>query len=318
MKFAETVTFGASSLDRAEDLRRDPMALEALRGDARYCLIWQGKPLLNEARDGLAFVERATVDHLPTKEEVFLGRDEQGALFACNVSDLEVHGADAEDLGAFVDQSDQTHPDLPQGSAFVELRRSMTWLSRRDAELAAMGRAILEWHRSYRFCANCGAETTIAKAGFQRNCGSCGRQHFPRTDPVVIMLITHGSEVLVGRSPGWPEGMYSLLAGFIDPGETIEAAVRREVWEEAGVPVGEVRYLASQPWPFPSSLMLGCAGTALSREVNIDPDEIEDAIWVSREDMVEALAGRHPKLNPARKGAIARFLIEHWLSDTLD
>lgn len=318
MKTAETVTFGGSGLDRAEDLRRDPEALDALRGEARFVLFWRGKPLLNGARDALALVPLALADLAPTGTEVFLGRDAQGAIFARDVSDLDVLGTDAEDLGAFVDASDQTHPDLPQGSAFVELRRCMAWLSRRDAELAAMARAVLEWHRSHGFCANCGAPTHLGKAGFQRSCAACGRQHFPRTDPVVIMLITHGNDVLVGRSPGWPEGMYSLLAGFIDPGETLEAAVRREVWEEAGVRVGAVTYLASQPWPFPASLMLGCAGTALTREIAIDPDEIEDAIWVSREDMLHSLEGQHPTINPARKGAIARFLIENWLADTLD
>jgi NAD+ diphosphatase len=124
--------------------------------------------------------------------------------------------------------------------------------------------------------------------------------------------------VLVGRSPGWPEGMYSLLAGFVEPGETIEAAVRREVLEESGVQVGQVDYLSSQPWPFPSSLMFGCQGHATSNEITIDPEEIEDARWVTREEMLEAMAGRHAVLKPARKGAIARFLIDNWLADTLD
>jgi NAD+ diphosphatase len=132
------------------------------------------------------------------------------------------------------------------------------------------------------------------------------------------MLITHGNSVLVGRSPGWPEGMYSLLAGFVEPGETIEAAVRREVFEEAGVRVGPVTYLSSQPWPFPASLMFGCAGEALSTELTIDPEEIEDAMWVTREEIALAFTGNHPTLLPARKGAIAHFLLEAWLSDRLD
>lgn len=132
------------------------------------------------------------------------------------------------------------------------------------------------------------------------------------------MLITQGNSVLLGRSPHWPEKMYSLLAGFVEPGETIEAAVRRETFEEAGVQVGEVSYLASQPWPFPASLMIGCAGEAVSKDINIDPLEIEDARWVTREDMVEVLAERHDEISPVRKGAIARFLIEHWLADRLE
>ena len=122
----------------------------------------------------------------------------------------------------------------------------------------------------------------------------------------------------MGRSPGWPEGMYSLLAGFVEPGETIEAAVRRETFEEAGVEVGAVEYLSSQPWPFPASLMMGCHGHATSREITIDPSEIEDAKWMTREEMLETFAGNNPDMKPARKGAIAHFLLQHWLSDTLD
>ncbi|CAN0586768.1 unnamed protein product, partial [Ectocarpus sp. 12 AP-2014] len=151
-----------------------------------------------------------------------------------------------------------------------------------------------------------------------RLCPSCGAHHFPRTDPVVIMLVTHGSSVLMGRSPGWPEGMYSLLAGFVEPGETLEAAVRREVWEEAGVRVGAVDYLSSQPWPFPASLMMGCRGEALTRDITIDPVEIEDAMWVGKSEMMDAFAGVHPLIKPARKGAIAQFLLQNWLADTLD
>jgi NAD+ diphosphatase len=132
------------------------------------------------------------------------------------------------------------------------------------------------------------------------------------------MLITHGDSVLMGRSPGWPQGMYSLLAGFVEPGETLEAAVRREVFEESGVKVGEVGYLSSQPWPFPASLMFGCSGKALSEKINIDPVEIEDAMWVTRDEMMQAFAGDHPNILPARKGAIAHFLLENWLADSLD
>jgi NAD+ diphosphatase len=158
----------------------------------------------------------------------------------------------------------------------------------------------------------------MTQAGWQRSCPDCGAHHFPRTDPVVIMLITHGNDVLLGRSPGWPEGMYSLLAGFIEPGETMEAAVRREVAEETAVSVGQVDYLASQPWPYPSSLMFGCRGEATSREITVDPAELDDALWISREELADALAGNHPVLKPARKGAIARFLMENWLADRLD
>jgi NAD+ diphosphatase len=132
------------------------------------------------------------------------------------------------------------------------------------------------------------------------------------------MLITHGNRVLLGRGPTWPEGMYSLLAGFMEPGETIEAAVRREVFEESGIRVGHVGYLASQPWPFPASLMMGCRGDALTDAITIDPEELADARWLTREEMVAVYAGTHPVVKPGRKGAIARFLIDSWLADTLD
>jgi NAD+ diphosphatase len=158
----------------------------------------------------------------------------------------------------------------------------------------------------------------MAMAGWQRDCAACGGHHFPRTDPVVIMLITRGNSVLLGRSPGWPEGMFSLLAGFVEPGESIEAAVRREVFEEAGIRVGAVRYLSSQPWPFPASLMFGCSGDALDDAITIDPNEIEQALWITREDMMQVFADAHPQIRPPRKGAIAGFLLSHWVADRLD
>ena len=150
------------------------------------------------------------------------------------------------------------------------------------------------------------------------DCPACGRQHFPRTDPVVIMLILDGDRVLLGRQAVWPERMYSLLAGFMEPGETVEEAVRREVMEEAGVPVGEVRYVTSQPWPFPASLMSGCVGTALSDAIDISREELEDALWVSKADMTEALAGRNADIAPARKGAVAQVILRCWTDGLIE
>ena len=250
---------------------------------------------------------------------VFMGLEADGApRFAQDISAWKPDDLDPEALSLFVDASEQHHPLLPEDFAFADLRRLMSRLAPHDAELAATAKALEGWHLSHRFCARCGSPSRMTRAGWQRSCPSCGTQHFPRTDPVVIMLITHGDAVLMGRSPGWPEGMYSLLAGFVEPGETLEAAVRREVMEETGVPVGPVAYLASQPWPFPASLMIGCRGTALAREMTIDPTEIEDAIWVGRGDMMSAFAGENPGLKPARRGAIAHFLLENWLADRLD
>ncbi|WP_306151855.1 NAD(+) diphosphatase [Roseovarius sp. MMSF_3281] len=323
MKHAETVTFGGSSLDRAAHLRGDHEArtYQERQYGSEVIVLWRGKPLVSGSN--LDRLKRLPADHPVLRADmgvqILLGRDESGSLiFAHDLSAWEPDSLDASELDRFLDSSEQSHPDLPKDVVFAELRRIMTRLDARDAELAATARAVLGWHQSHRFCARCGAESQLIMSGWQRSCPNCGGQHFPRTDPVVIMLITRGNSVLMGRSPGWPEGMYSLLAGFVEPGETIEAAVRREVFEEAGVAVGQVTYLASQPWAFPSSLMFGCWGHALSREITIDPTEIEDAIWVSRDDMLEAFAGQHPILMPARKGAIAQFLLRNWLADTLE
>ena len=313
MKNAETVTFGGSALDRAAHLRADPPAGDVLP-------IWRGKPLFNNTADVRKPVFLAP-DHpvfADAKEAaVFLGLDDGRPSFARDISSWEPEAVDPS-VGAFHDPSEQEHPALGGSQIFAELRANMTLISPRDAELIATGKALLEWHRTHQFCAKCGGPSEMSQAGWQRNCAACDAHHFPRTDPVVIMLITHGNSVLMGRSPHWPDGMYSLLAGFVEPGETIEAAVRREVFEESGVKVGDVRYLASQPWPFPSSLMFGCEGIATTTDIKIDPVEIEDALWVNREEMMEALAGQNDQMKPARKGSIARFLIEKWLADALD
>ena len=319
MKHAELVTFGGSGLDRAAALRGDTEALDRLlhAPGAGVLPMWRGKPLLDgpERRAGWLPPDHPVIAAGGPK--VFLGLDDGVARFASDVSDWTPDDV-AETVGGFFDPSEQRHPDLPQGHVFAELRAAMALLTPRAAELLATARAILSWHQTHPFCARCGAPSDMAQGGWQRDCSSCGGHHFPRTDPVVIMLVTHGNDLLVGRSNGWPEGMYSLLAGFVEPGETIEAAVRRETLEESGVRVGQVDYLASQPWPFPSSLMFGCHGHAASREIAIDPVEIEDAKWISREAMLEVVAGRDPSMRAARQGSIARFLIERWLADRLD
>lgn len=316
MKNAESVTFGGSGLDRAAEMRGDSDALAA-RDTARACVFWRGKILL-DANDR---VMRLPMTHAILQDRsddlIFLGRENEQLLFAADISRWLPEGFDPDAPISFLDDTRHVHRACIDGG-FADIRMSMTLLSARDAEVAATGKAVMEWHRSHGFCAKCGQKSEIKMGGWQRDCPACGTHHFPRTDPVVIMLITHGNAVLMGRSPGWPEGMYSLLAGFIEPGETIEAAVRREVFEEAGVRVGEVSYLGSQPWPFPASLMFGCAGEAVSHEIKIDPVEIEDALWVTREEMADVFAGQHPKIKPARKGAIAHFLLENWLADLLD
>lgn len=321
MKHAESVIFGGSGFERATELRRNPETLARLlaQANARVLPVWRGKPLFTG--EGLAAIGFVSPDHPALKDAVempvFLGLDGETPVFAQDISYWSGpdHGDDNE--GRLFDVQDYPHPALPDSQRFADLRMNMTRLTPRDGELAAMAVGVFAWHHTHKFCAHCGARSKITMGGWQRSCPACDRQHFPRTDPVVIMLITRGNSVLIGRSPNWPEGMYSLLAGFMEPGETIEAAVRREVFEETAVSVGKVGYLASQPWPFPSSLMIGCWGLATSEEITIDSKEIEAAKWVSREEILEAWASRSTTLIAARKGAIANFLIRNWLSDTL-
>jgi NAD+ diphosphatase len=300
MKTAELVTFGASGLDRAAELRGDDAALADLRGrlGARQILLRGGEPLVEgpEEEPRLARVPLSdpATQGLPL---VFLGREDGEGTWAAALPGEAAPG---------------------EGRRWADLRSVMGGLSRRDAELAATAKAVLGWHSSHGFCAACGQPSRVTQGGWRRDCPACGTQHFPRTDPVVIMLITRGNDLLLGRSPGWPEGMHSLLAGFIEPGETVEAAVRREVWEEAGVHVGRVGYLASQPWPFPASLMLGCRGEALSQEISVDPNELESALWVSRERLLRVFRGEDEAIRAPRVGAIAGFLMREWLADRLD
>lgn len=313
----DTLVFAGSALERAAELRGDPQKMAALLVEGGQVLpVWRGKPLIVASTD-LGWVPAGHPVLAHGAEPVFLGLDDGIARFAQDISDWSPEaGAEAVEAG-FFDGSSQFHPSLPDSHAFVELRGVMVQLSARAAEMVATAKAVLHWHRSHRFCAVCGAQSQPINAGWQRACPSCAAQHFPRTDPVVIMLVQRGNKVLMGRSPGWPEGMYSCLAGFVEPGETIEAAVRREVLEETGISVGAVRYVASQPWPFPASLMMGFVGDATSDEITIDPNELEAALWVTREDMMDVMAGQHPNIRPARKGAIAYHLIANWLAGRL-
>ncbi len=184
-----------------------------------------------------------------------------------------------------------------------------------DEEAGAIAQAasMLHWHATNRFCGKCAASTAATNGGYRRDCAACGSQTFPRTDPVVIMLGIHGDKCLLGRSPHFPPGWYSTLAGFVEPGETIEDAVRRETFEESGIRLGKVRYHASQPWPFPHSLMIGCFGEALSETIHFDGTELEDCRWFDRHELDLMFEDRHPegfKCPPGK--AIAHALIRAW------
>jgi NAD+ diphosphatase len=310
MQFA----FGALWDTRAAERRgnTEDLAASLSLPHTRILPLWRGKPhLLGQS---LGWVQS---DHpmlaQASKPFLYLGQHDGADLFAADISGWEPDLLDRAALAMFADTSIQIHPDAPKGGQFGELRLAMAHLPPPEAALAATARAIYNWHRTHQFCAACGAASLVAQAGWERHCPACGAKHFPRTDPVVIMLVTRGNRLLLGRSAGWPEGMYSALAGFIEPGETLETAVAREVLEETGLHTRNIRYIASQPWPFPNSLMFGCTAEADSDEITLD-DELEDARWLSREEVLASFSGQRPDIVPARKGSIAHYLIGEWLA----
>ncbi|MEX2518096.1 MAG: NAD(+) diphosphatase [Paracoccaceae bacterium] len=306
------VTFAGSFLDRADRLRSDAegIARRLADSESRVSPLWYGKPLFDLTEAGPRLAWLSATDALVSESAeapIFMGIDDEGTgHFAVDVSNI---APPDEKLAEFVDRRTL---DLSETRKFIELRAIMGEIDHRDAGIAAAAKGIFEWRQTHGFCAKCGGRNQPSHAGWRFDCTACGRQHFPRTDPVVIMLILDGDRVLLGRQAIWPDRMYSLLAGFMEPGETVEEAVRREVMEESGVPVGEVRYVTSQPWPFPASLMIGCVGRAEATAITIDQHELEDAIWVTKAEVVEALAGRSERIAPARKGAVAQVILKCW------
>jgi len=225
---------------------------------------------------------------------VFLGLDGARPLFAVDVA------GDSE--------------TVMEDGAFAEMRASAFVLPGRDTAIAGQAKALIDWHRRHGFCPNCGAGTELCDGGYRRLCPACAAEHFPRTDPVVIMLPVLGDECLVGRNARFVNGLYSAFAGFVEPGESMEEAVRRELREEVDLGVGAVHYHATQPWPFPSSLMLGCYAQALSRDFTIDGNEIEAARWLSKEEARARLAHQiEDEMKLPATIAIAHHLIRDWV-----
>jgi NAD+ diphosphatase len=280
-------TFTGNPLDRAAAMRRDPEWISARLADpgTKYLLFQDLHPLLRQTNGGvrIAWLHRVGLsgDELNpaeiTQQPILLGLDATGnAHFALSAGDTEP-GLEVFD---------------PSG--FRDTRASAALLPAAEAAIIAQARSLLSWHDTHPFCARCGGETVSVEAGYSRLCtrSSCGAMHFPRTDPVVIMVVSQGDRVLLGRSvrePRYPVGMFSCLAGYIEPGESLEEAVRRETWEEAGIEIGGVRYHSSQPWPFPSTLMIGCFAEALTDRIDIDREEVEEARWFTRQETRAAL-----------------------------
>ena len=271
-----------SPLDRASERRGDKAFIDAAiaHADARAVLIGGELVVLKQSGEGGVLIPLGEARTLAESvESVFIGTIDGAARLGDAIS--------PEAAGALQARSDLLVTDLRsiavRGLVAVE-----------HLQPIATAKALLTWHARHRFCANCGSATTVTEAGWRRDCASCGVQHFPRTDPCVIMLAIDGERCLLGRSARFAPGMWSCLAGFVEPGETIEEAVRRETFEEAGIAVGRVIYFTSQPWPYPMSLMIGCAAEATSFDLNIDRNEIEDARWVSREEAALMIGRQHP------------------------
>ena len=267
-------------IDRAHLRREDVGWIEQQRSreDAHVVVIAGDQPLYGDKPNpgpSALFVRPAAEELAPGAEEMFLGLD---------TADRPIFARMGPGLGDDGAPEGVSHGDLRQIALAGALPEA-------EVSLLALARSMLSWHQSHRFCSKCGEPSQMVLGGFRRDCGACGAQHFPRTDPVVITLVIDGDEALIARSERFVPGMYSALAGFVEPGETIEQAVRREIREESQIEVGRIAYHSSQPWPYPSSLMMGCIGEALSRQITIDPVEIEHAMWVSRQDVRSALAG---------------------------
>ena len=306
--------FSQINLKRKAHLR-DSKQLINIR-NCFHLLIWRGKLLFrfNDGKPILYLIEKRPKFINKLSTYIFLGEFENKNIILWDMSDSHEVLGNTDQIGSFSDGEKNYHPDLPKDTYFCDLRNLLPLLNGKYANLYATAKGIFEWNSRVNFCQSCGGKLSSEKSGWEKACKKCNFKAFPRIDPVVIMLITKGNDILLGRSHGWPEKMYSCLAGFIEPGETIEAAAQREAMEESGIKIKNVKYITSQPWPFPASLMMGCTGEAQSRTIKIDRDELEDAIWVSKEDVFQALNGLDNSIFMARRGAIARHLIEKWVA----
>ncbi len=301
------IPFAGSPLDRASEKRTDSNWVESRRRDPSSLILpmWRLEPFLlgsekSEPPVELGLIKPGIADSLAADDAVciFLGLDGERAVFALDVSNADdpANVAPLAGLGYF--------RDARVAGSLVSIQHSA---------IIAQAKAMIDWHQRHGFCPRCGTPTKIMDAGYRRLCGKCNAEHFPRVDPVVIMLATHDDACLVGRGKQFPPGMFSALAGFVEPGETIEEAVRRELMEEASVKVGEVSYYATQPWPFPSSLMIGCFAKAENRDVKVDDNELAEVRWLERSVARELIEGKQVDgLRVPPPIAIAHHLIRTW------
>ncbi len=299
--------YAGNPLDRGDRQRRDENWIRdtAMDSTSRFLPLRELDVLIAEGSQpslgwlAVGDLERLGVDANP----IFLGLLEETAYFAVDVSSYD---SAARELVEDVDRR------------FEDARSATEVLSASDSGIVAQARAQLNWHNTHGFCSTCGHQTVVGRGGQVRVCSKCGREHFPRTDPVIITVVSDGDRCLLGQSHGRLSrtNMYSALAGFMDQGESIEEAVAREVMEEAGIRVENVRYHSSQPWPFPSSLMIGCHADAATTDISIDPEEMADVRWFHREEVLLALEEKSANLKVPGRIAIAHHLIKAWATES--
>ena len=305
-----THIFAGNPMDRCEAERRDESWIAAaMTKPSTRILVFHKLQILTDSANGastLVWLEsERVVPHLGSVVPVLLGRQGDIVHFAADVSHLP-------------------EPSIILGLSathqFTDCRMAAMQMAIPETGVIAQARAQVDWHVRHRFCSVCGAHSFARKGGHVRVCPSCKAEHFPRTDPVAIMLVVDGDRCILGQPKGplVRTGIYSALAGFVDQGESIEEAVRREIMEEAGLKVGSVRYHSSQPWPFPSSLMIGCHAQATTTDIHMDTEEMHDVRWFSRDEVLAARAGTHPSLKLPGPIAIAHHLINAWVDGPID
>jgi NAD+ diphosphatase len=284
--------------DRAVERRADADWFHAALHSptTRLHVVWQGRTLVrHEDHAALNLLDAAAFNNL-----IGLARS------------IVLLGCDADAAHVAIDLSTQPESFVSSLGDALDLRSIGPTLSAQDASLSALARGMAYWHERHVFCGICGAPTMSEQAGYQRKCTSCNAMFFPRIDPAVIMRIEHGDRLLLGRQASWAPGMHSVLAGFVEPGESLEDTVRRETFEEVGIRVGAVRYFGSQPWPFPSSLMVGFVAEALDDKLNLNRDEIDSAAWFTRDQLINSPEDETFKLS--RKDSISRALVNDWIA----